>query len=169
MGEVPVLIVNGKAYGQSMAILQFIEDLYPQSPRLFGKSIQEKAKIIQLCENVNSGIQPLQNLKVLTYLEQKHGFDQTQKENWSRHWISKGLKALNEEARKSSGPYMLGTELSAADLYLIPQLFNARRFKMDLAPYPALLRAEEVCLKMDCFIKAHPHRQSDTPKELRED
>ncbi|MBX9768392.1 MAG: maleylacetoacetate isomerase [Bdellovibrionales bacterium] len=167
MGEVPVLVIDGKPYGQSMAILQLLEDLHPE-PRLFGKSFQEKAKIIQLCENVNAGIHPLQNLKVLTYLEKNLGFDQGKKEVWSRHWISLGLSALNQEAEKNKGPYMMGATLSAADLYLIPQLFNARRFQMDLSPYSALTKVEESCLKLDCFIEAHPHRQEDTPPELKE-
>ena len=167
MGEVPVLIVDGKPVGQSMAILQLLEDLR-QEPRLFGDTPLERARIIQLCENVNAGIHPVQNLKVLSYLEKHHGFDQTMKDAWARHWIELGLEALEQEAGKSSGPFLTGSRLTAADLYLIPQLFNARRFKTDLSPYPSLLRIEEVCLKLECFIQAHPHRQIDTPEELRE-
>lgn len=167
MGEVPVLMWEGKAIGQSMAILQLLEELHPE-PRLFGKTLAEKVKIIQICENVNAGIHPLQNLKVLTYLEKKHQFDQAKKDEWSRHWIESGLGALEKEAAKNAGPYFMGADLSAADVYLVPQLFNARRFKVDLNPYPTLMRIDEACTKLDCFKMAHPHRQVDTPDELRE-
>jgi maleylacetoacetate isomerase len=167
MCEVPVLIYQGKAIGQSMAILLLLEDI-SQEPRLFGRSPLERARVVQLCENINTGIHPLQNLKVLTYLEKELGFDQAKKDVWSQHWVNLGLTALNTEAEKSAGSFMMGAELSAFELYLIPQLFNARRFKMDLSKYPVLLRIEESCLKLDCFKKAHPHRQEDTPDDLRE-
>lgn len=167
MAEVPTLVVDGKPVGQSMAILQLLEDLRPE-PRLFGNDLFERARIVQLCENINAGIHPLQNLKVLNYLEKNHSFDQPMKEAWARHWIQQGLDALEQEAGKSLGPFIAGAHLTAADIYLIPQLFNARRFKVDLSGCPSLLAIEAACLKLECFVLAHPFRQVDTPEDLRE-
>lgn len=160
MAEVPTLVHNGKALGQSMAILQYLDDQWP-NPKLFPAEAYEKARVIQVCEAINSGIHPIQNLRVLNYLTQNLNLSQQQKTQWAAHWIQTGFEKLEDLLAPLSGSHCLGGQLTAADLFLVPQMYNARRFNVDLTPFPTLRRIEENCLKLEAFQKAKPEAQPD--------
>ena len=164
MSEVPTLIHNGATLGQSMAIIEYLDEVFP-NPRLFPQDPQKRAQVRQFCENFNSFMHPVCNLKILQYLESKHGYGQPEKEGWIAHWSKKGFEANENFLQKTHGKYCFGDEVTAADLFLIPQVFSAQRFKVDLTDYPLIRKINDNCLALDFFKDAHPYRQVDTPKE----
>jgi maleylpyruvate isomerase len=165
MQQVPLLEFeqNGKLVriGQSVAILEYLEDSYPDPP-LLPDDLFLRARARELAEIVNSGIQPLQNTSVLEEIE--HRFADADRISWSAHFISKGLSALEQLARETAGSYLLGDSPTIADVCLVPQLYNARRYGVDLLDFDSLLRAEATCEKLDAFRAAHPDRQPDAPE-----
>lgn len=162
-GTVPLLevIIDGETrwLAQSMAIISYLEAIQPL-PALFPPDAFLAAKARELAEIVNSGIQPFQNLSVLQYVKARHQDDKA----WAQHWIARGLGALEKAATKTAGKYTVGDTVTVADLYLVPQLYNARRFQLDLTPYPTLLRAEAACAALDAFAASHPDVQPDAEK-----
>jgi len=104
-------------------------------------------------------IHPLNNLRVLQYLKNELGHSQDEVDAWYRHWISTGLPGLEAQAKARSGAFLFGDNPTAADVCLVPQLYNARRFDVPLGDFPTLLRAEENANKLDEFAAAHPDRQ----------
>lgn len=161
MGEVPTLEYKGLVLGQSMAIIEFLEEEFP-SPALLPKSLQQKAKIRQFCENINSFLHPISNLKMLQYLESKHQYNQAQKEEWISYWYPKGLSALELSIKQNAKQYCFGDQLTFADCFLVPLVFTALRFNVDLNNYPGILKINENCLQLEGFKKAHPSNQIDT-------
>lgn len=159
--EVPTLIHGTKVLGQSLPIIEYINEVF-EGPDLFPKDPYQKAKVRQFCENINSFIHPISNLKVLQYLEKKHGYSQEEKENWVQHWSQRGLETL-EKSVETNSTYCFGEQITAADIFLVPQLFSAQRFKVNVSKYSRLLKINERCLKLIPFQKAHPFRQPDTP------
>ncbi len=166
MAEVPTLIHDRKVIGQSMAIIEYLDEVFPQNP-LFPKDPYVKAQVRQFCENINSFLHPLSNLKVLKKLENECQYDQQKKEAWIQHWSSHGLLALENLVTKTHGTYCFADNLTAADLFLAPALFSANRFNVDLTKYPILNRIDQHLNKLDCFIKAHPYNQPDSPAEVK--
>lgn len=162
MGEVPCLIVDGVALGQSMAILQYLDATHPQPP-FFPKDPMARARVIQACEIINSGIQPLQNLKVTQELEKMFGIDHDGQKKWIFTWVTRGFTGLERLISTTSGQFAFGDEVSAADIYIVPQVFAARRFQVDLSAYPNILRSNENCMKLEAFQKAFPDQQPDFP------
>lgn len=160
MRQVPWLeIAPGRGLGQSMAILEWLEETHP-APPLLPRDPWLRAKARQLAEMVNSGIQPLQNLAVLRKVKHDYGGDA---DAWARDWIAPGLAALERETRALAGTFCVGDEPSFADVYLIPQLFNARRYGVDVSEtgYPTLLRIEAACGELPAFATSHPDHQPD--------
>ncbi len=160
-GYVPSLEVDGVAYAESVAIIELLDELYPDPP-LFPKDPFQRARVRALVEIVNSGIQPLQNLNVT----QRLAGDQAVKVEWVRHFIEKGLAALDRaiagnETAGFTGAFAFGGSLTAADLFVIPQLAAARRLKVDLAPFPRVTRAEASALALPGLDAAAPDRQPD--------
>lgn len=166
MSEVPTLEHDGMVIGQSVAIIEYLEEQFP-NPALLPKGSQKRAKIRQFCENINSFMHPLSNLKVLKYLEDKHGYDQMQKEEWISHWYKKGLFALESWLQKNRGQYSFGDHISIADCFLIPAVFTSERFNVDLTPYKNIMTVNQNCLELEAFKNAHPFRQIDTPTDLK--
>jgi len=162
MAEVPTLIHEGLTLSQSMAIIEYLDEVFPH-PALFPREAQKRARIRQFCENINSFMHPVSNLKILQFLESKHAYNQSQKEEWVALWSKKGFEACENLLKRTHGKYCFGDEVTAADLFLIPQVFSAQRFKVDLTPYPLVMKINENCLALDFFKKAHPFRQVDTP------
>jgi maleylacetoacetate isomerase/maleylpyruvate isomerase len=165
-GEVPTLIHNGKAISQSMAIVEYLEDIHPANP-LFPKDPYMKAKVRQFCENINSFMHPLGNLKVMQKLEKDNAYTAEQKNAWIQHWNTQGFQALEEMLKEFSGRYCFGDQVTAADAFLVPVIFASNRFKVDLQNFPLCRKINEECLKQKAFIDAHPFRQMDTPTEER--
>ncbi len=166
MSEVPTLEHEGLVIGQSVAIIEYLEEVFP-NPSLFPKDPQKRAKIRQFCENINSFLHPLSNLKVLKYLEDNHGYNQKQKEAWISHWYQKGLVALESWLQKNMGQYSFGDQVTVADCFLVPMVFTSERFNIDLSLYKNIMFVNQNCLKLDAFKTAHPFRQIDTPAEVR--
>jgi maleylpyruvate isomerase len=162
MEEVPVLevTIDGqlRRIGQSMAILDLLELAFPD-PALLPARPFERARARQLAEIVNAGTQPLQNLGVLQRVKALGG-DEAE---WARHYIARGLGAIEALAAETPGQFLVGNTVSIADVYLIPQLYNARRFGVDLQAYPRLLAVEATCVALPPFSDTHPDRQPDAP------
>ncbi|MFU8806057.1 MAG: maleylacetoacetate isomerase [Bradymonadaceae bacterium] len=163
MAQVPSLVVDEdgeeSTIGQSMAILEYLEERFPE-PGLLPEDSMGRARARQLAEIVNSGIQPLQNLRIIQKLRDELGQDA---KSWCAGFIGDGLRAYEALAGQWAGEFSVGDEPSYADICLIPQLYNARRFDVDLEAFPTLLRIEEACEKLDAFEASHPDRQPDAP------
>ncbi|MET0403350.1 MAG: maleylacetoacetate isomerase [Cystobacter sp.] len=142
---------------QSLAILEYLEERHP-SPALLPADPVLRARVRMLAEVVNSGIQPLQNLAVLQHVKgELKGDDKV----WAARWIDRGLAGLQALAERSAGRYCVGDGVTFADVCLVPQLYGARRFGVDLAPYGVLTRIEEACASLPAFQAAHADRQPD--------
>jgi maleylpyruvate isomerase len=165
--QVPVLEVEegGRTLRlvQSMAILEWLDERHP-APPLLPPDPEGRARVRALAEHVNSGIQPLQNAVVLRTIREKlPGFEK----EWARTFVARGLEALERSVAEGAGRFCHGDAPGLADCYLVPQLASARRFRVELAPYPTLLRIEEACAALAPFREAHADRQPDAPKEER--
>lgn len=160
MGHVPALDHEGFLIAESVAILDYVDQMFPMKP-LFLSHPKEKARVLQVCELINSGIQPLQNLKVNQYQERELGMSKDQVAAWNKHWISQGLASLEQMLQSSAGTYCFGGEFSAADCFLVPQCFASRRFGVRVEDYPVIARVEAACLKLDAVQMAHPEKQPD--------
>ncbi len=165
LSQVPVLEVEEagrtRHLVQSVAILEWLDERFP-SPRLLPPDADGRARVRALVEHVNSGIQPFQNASPLRWLrERQAGLD----EAWVRHWLGTGLAGLEAAVRDGAGRYSHGDGVTLADLYLVPQLYGARRYGVDLAPFPTLLRVEAACRELDAFRRAEPEAQPDAPRE----
>lgn len=160
MGHVPALDHDGFVVAESVAILLYLDDLSPER-RLFPIQPKDQATVMQLCELINSGIQPLQNLKIALYLENRLGLSKDQTAEWTRHWIADGLANLERLLERTAGTYCFGGEITAADAFLIPQCFAARRFAVPIDDYPTIARIDRLAGNLEAFRKAHPERQPD--------
>lgn len=142
---------------QSVAILELLDDLWPE-PRLLPGDPFLRARARQIAEMVNSGIQPLQNTSVQRYVKHELNADEA---SWTRHWVSRGLGALEEVVREGAGRFAIGDELTVADLFIAPEMAFARRFALPLDGYPTLVRVEASCSELPAFRKAHADAQPD--------
>lgn len=159
LGQVPALIVNENTLTQSISILEYLEEAFPQKP-LLPKDLFKRAKVREVCEIIGSGIQPLQNLSVL----QKIG---ETKMEWGHFYIQKGFVALEQVLANSAGKYCVGDEVTIADCCLVPQVYNANRFKVDMAAFPVISRVHDALMSLDAFKAAHPSQQPDCPEDLK--
>jgi maleylpyruvate isomerase len=158
MRQVPVLeLDDGTRLTQSMAILDFLEATHP-APPLFPATPLLRARARELAEIVVSGIQPLQNTSVQRMLKVDLRVDE---KAWTRHWVEKGLAALETRLAETAGRFSVGDQVSIADLCLVPEMYFARRFAIDLARYPIALRIESACAALDAFARAHADAQPD--------
>ena len=143
---------------QSMAIIEYLEERYP-TPPLLPADPWLRAKARQLAEIVNSGTQPFQNLGTTKKVAEL-GAD---RQRWLDHFIPRGLAILERAAAETAGAFLVGDAVTIADVYLVPQLYAARRFNIDLAPYPTLTRVEAACAALPAFQSAHADAQPDAP------
>jgi len=157
-GFVPMLEIDGNRLTQSLAIINYLDLRYPSQP-LLPASAAERAHVVALAMTVACDIHPLNNLRVLKYLKNELGHSQEEVDAWYRHWISERLPALETMAASNAGKFLFGEAPTGADVCLVPQLYNARRFNVPLDDYPTLLRADENANKLDAFAAAHPDRQ----------
>ena len=160
MREVPVLSIDRQPLAQSIAILEYLEETCPDPP-LLPRDPLGRARVRQMTEIINSGIQPVQNLRVLQRLGREFGLDPEQREAWARDWIDHGLQALDVLTGEHGGRYAFGDQVSFVDLCLVPQLYNARRFRVELDRYPRLLQLEDRLASLSAFQRAHPSQQPD--------
>ena len=160
IGQIPVLEHDDFRLSQSLPIMGYIEQL-KADPALFSSAPKEKYQQVELCEIINSGIQPIQNLKVLQYLKSDFNASQDTVNKWCKHWIENGFNALEKRLQQTAGSYSFGGSVSAVDCFLVPQIFNAKRFGVDMKQYPTIQRVEANCAEIEAFQKAHPSKQAD--------
>jgi maleylacetoacetate isomerase len=161
MGHVPALDHDGFLVAESVAIIDYLDSLAP-AKRLFPADPRARATVLQICELLNSGIQPLQNLKVHKELKSVYGFNDEQIKQWTAHWIDKGFESLERILEKTAGSFCYGGEVTAAECFLIPQCFASRRFGVKVEDYPLIARIEAAAVKLPAFEKAHPSKQPDS-------
>jgi len=158
-GLVPFLVDGEVAVGQSLAIVEYLDEVYPE-PNLIPRDPGERAQVRALAQTIACDVHPLNNLRVQNYLRNQLGVEQPQVEQWARNWIDAGFAALELAAQRGGG-YMFGGRLTLADVCLLPQMYNARRVFTDLSGYPALLAIEERLMEMPAFAEAVPEKQPD--------
>jgi len=158
-GLVPCLETeNGQFLAQSGAILSYLDNLYPSSKLLPPDNFQA-AKIQSFVDIIACDIHPICNLRILSYITGELKADTEQKLAWYRHWVILGFEAL--EAMLEKTQYCFGDQVTLADVYLIPQVFNALRFEVDMAAFPKIMNAYQNCNQLEAFIKAKPENQQD--------
>ncbi len=162
--RIPVIEHNNKVLAQSVAIIQYLESQFPKNP-LIPSDAYEKALCFQLTEIINSDIQPLQNLSALKKLVNDYKISEEQKISWIQHWIELGLQSYEKILEKTSGQYSIGDQPTMADCFLIPQLYNAHRFQLNMENFPLINKIEKNAELNQAFVKAHPNNQPDTPSE----
>jgi maleylacetoacetate isomerase/maleylpyruvate isomerase len=153
---VPFLEDGDIAIGQSMAILEYLEETYPDMKLLPGDE-PIRSRVRAFCNMIACDIHPLNNLRVMNYIKKEFGADPTG--DWYAHWIHEGFKAA--EAQAGEGAFVLGDEPTLADALLVPQLYNARRFAVPLDEFPKLVAAVDNCNELAAFQEAAPESQAD--------
>lgn len=161
-GLVPTLVDNGHALGQSLAIMEYLDETHPE-PALLPRDALGRARVRALAQSVACEIHPLNNLRVLQYLERDLKVTEPAKTDWYRHWITLGFTAIEAMLANSpaTGTFCHGDTPGLADCCLIPQIANARRFDTPLDAFPTIRRIETACLALDAFAKAAPQLQPD--------
>lgn len=157
---VPTLVDGDLVLNQSMAILQYLDDIYPQHPLLPENKVA-KARTLAFALDIACEMHPPNNLRVLQYLKGPLAHSQEDTEVWYRHWMRLGFAALEQRLDTHAGDYCFGNEISMADLVLVPQVYNAHRYQLDMTAYPKAQSIYENCLKLDAFHKASPEQQAD--------
>jgi len=158
MKAVPSITIDGHTFAESVAIMEYLEETRPNPP-LLPKDSYQRALTRQLVEMVVSDMQPIQNMKVLTKIGEE------KKAEWAKYWIDKGFEALEQQLKKTSGKYSLGDEVTLADCVLVPQVYNAIRWQVDMSKFPTISRVNEELSKLEAFKAAHPDVQPDAPKK----
>jgi maleylpyruvate isomerase len=158
---VPVFSDGVVTISQSLAIMEYLDEIQP-APPLLPEGAAARARVRQVALAIACDIHPLNNLRVLKYIAGQLGADETQKTAWAAHWIRLGLQALEDDISRSyEGGFCVGRYPTMADCCLIPQLFSARRFDVDVEAYPTLRKIETICDALPAFADAHPSRQPD--------
>jgi len=151
---------DGTRLTQSLAIIEWLDEKHP-TPPLLPKEPFARARVRSLSYLVASEIHPLNNLRVLQHLKRALGQTQDEIDTWYRYWIADGLAKLEAELAGSSGKFCHGDSPGMADCCLVPQIFNAKRYSSDLAPYPTTTRVFDNCMKLEAFDRAQPSKQPD--------
>jgi maleylpyruvate isomerase len=161
-GLVPTLVHAGATIAQSLAIIEYLDEIHPQPPLLPAAPV-DRARVRAMALAVACDMHPLNNTRVLNYLRSSLAHDEDTVSQWYHHWIETGFQALEEEAKRCSGDgqHMFGKSVTLADIYIVPQMYNARRFNCELGAYPTL---RSICAHLEslpAFAKAAPEAQPD--------
>ena len=159
-GLVPTLVDGEIALSQSIAIIEYLDEAYPDTYSLLSVDTMARAKIRSLALLIATDIQPLDNLRVLQYLKKDMQISDEKKSQWYVHWIVEGFKAY-EALLNDEDEFSFGDSVSLADVCLIPQIYNAERFDIDLSWFPNILKVQKNCLKLGAFQNAAPENQAD--------
>ena len=158
---VPALEDNEQVFTQSLAIIEYLDEAYRTQP-LLPAAATERARVRAMAQLIACDIHPLNNLRVLGYLQNQLGADETAKTEWYRHWIQEGFAALETLLQsEQTGRFCHGDTPTLADCCLVPQVYNARRFQVDLSPYPTIVRIVAECGALPAFQTAAPENQPD--------
>jgi maleylacetoacetate isomerase len=156
-GFVPMLEIDGQRLTQSLAIIAYLDSTRPEPP-LLPADPADQAHVRAMALLIACDIHPLNNLRVLHYLKDELGQDEPARDAWYRHWIAEGFAALEALATPRAGRFLFGDAPTVADVCLVPQMYNARRFDVQLDDYPLLVRIDAEANKLDAFAAAHPDR-----------
>ncbi|MEC3765995.1 MULTISPECIES: maleylacetoacetate isomerase [Cupriavidus] len=161
-GLVPALADGEHVLQQSLAIVEYLDEVHPE-PKLLPGTALDRAYVRGLAQEIACEIHPLNNLRVLKYLKHTVGVADEVKDAWYRHWIELGFASLQANLERSgkAGRFCFGDTPTLADLCLVPQVFNAQRFNIDVARYPAIAKIYEACMALPAFQKAEPKSQPD--------
>ncbi len=157
LNQVPALIIDGLVVTQSLAIMEFLEESFPSKTRILPADLQTRAKVREISEVINSGTQPIQNLAVL----KKHSAEEAERKEWARYWIEKGLQTVERLISKSAGKFCVGDNLTMADCCLVPQVYNANRFSVNMTQFPTINRVLGNLEAVEAVVAAHPDNQPD--------
>lgn len=164
-GSLPMLEVDGHDRVQSMALLEWLDEAYPLSPRLLPEGVEDRYVVRELAYGIATEIHAVNNLPVLKYLKDPLGHDQDAIDTWYRHWLKRTLDPVEARlAQLGTGDFLHGDAPGLFEVVLIPQLANARRFAYDLTHAPHMTRIEAACLALPAFVAAHPDNQVDSPE-----
>jgi maleylacetoacetate isomerase len=160
---VPTLLDGARVFRQSLAIIEYLDETYAGAMMLLPSTARERARVRSLAQIVCSDIHPLNNLRVTKFLDREFSTPQVERERWTRHWIVEGFGALEILLAKSpsTGLYCDGDTPTLADLCLVPQIYNARRFGVDMTEFPTIARIDQECLSLSAFDAARPENQPD--------
>jgi len=157
--RVPTLALSsGDVLTQSLAIIEYLDEIHPEPPLLPTDAL-DRAKARSIAQLIACDIHPLNNLIALQYIKRQLKHEQPDIDEWYRHWVQEGFTAL--ETMLTPGPYAGGAKVTVADLCLVPQVANARRFKVPLDAFPRIVAVDAACLKLPAFDKARPENQPD--------
>jgi maleylpyruvate isomerase len=160
-GFVPTLVVGPLHLTQSLAIIEYLDEKHPLPP-LMPPGAEDRAFVRAIALAIACDIHPLNNLRVLQYLYKQLGVEEPARDEWYRHWIREGFAAIESQlAARATGPYCFGDTPTIADVCLVPQVANANRLSVDLAPYPRIRAIDAACLALPAFADAQPSRQPD--------
>lgn len=161
-GLVPLLLIDGLALSQSLAMIEYLDETRP-APPLLPPTPAGRARVRALAELVACDIHPINNLRVLRYLMRPLGHDESEVAAWYNHWIGTGFEALERllAGDPRTGRFCHGDRPGLADIALVPQVVNSERYRLDLAPYPTIRRIHAACMALAPFAAAHPSKQPD--------
>jgi len=161
-GLVPLLVEGGRFLIQSMAVIEYLDEIYPEPP-LMPKDPIGRSYVRAVSQIIGCEIHPLNNVRVLKHLKAQFGADEAATNAWYEHWITEGLSGLEGYLAREglSGDFCYGNTVTMADICLVPQIFNARRFNCALDAYPKLLAITDRCMTLDAFRAAEPSTQGD--------
>nr|AYN44558.1 glutathione S-transferase Z4 [Brachionus koreanus] len=165
--EVPALYIDGHLLFQSLPIIEYLDETRPNEYQLLPKDPAKRAKARMIAEIINSGMQPFQNLNVIRRVA-KETQSEDKKQEWIKFYLTKGFKAVEDILKDTSGKYCIDNQITIADLCLVPQVYSAKRFNIDMIGFPNVKRVNEELEKVPEFVRAHAHHQIDTPQELKE-
>lgn len=157
-GLVPAVEHDGHAYVQSLAILEWLEERWPE-PALLPHALEERAIVRGMALTIGADIHPLNNLRILKYLKKELGESQERIDSWVAHWIHEGFAALEVLIARHGNGFAFGTGPTIVDCFLVPQVFNAERFNVDLTCFPRIMQVTEQARALPAFAAAHPERQ----------
>jgi maleylacetoacetate isomerase len=161
-GMVPVMTDGGRVFKQSMAIVEYLDEAYPESP-LLPTEIRARARVRMLAQMIACDVHPLNNLRVLMLLEKEFAIKGKRKTEWYQYWIAEGFRAfeLLLDQSSSTGEFCEGDDPGMADCFLIPQVYNALRYECEMKPYPKIREIYDNCMTLDEFVDASPESQPD--------
>ncbi|MDK6080224.1 MULTISPECIES: maleylacetoacetate isomerase [Massilia] len=161
-GLVPALQDDRMTLTQSMAIIEYLDELHPMVP-LLPKDAVGRARVREMAQIIACDIHPVNNLRVLKYLVKHLGLSEEAKTDWYRHWVIEGLRSLEAHLARNlgTGRFCHGDTPTIADCFLVPQVFNAQRFDIDVDAYPTIARINALCVDLPAFKAAHPSQQPD--------